>query len=70
MLRRGKKTPSTLVPNHFNLLRLLTELYSQAAEYGKCIVADYNAIHKDMCAKEFLKLKNCYLVCLNNFNST
>lgn len=30
--------------------------------YGKCIVADYNSVHKDKCAKEFLKLKDCYLV--------
>ena len=30
--------------------------------YGKCILADYNAVHKDMCAKEFLRLKDCYLV--------
>jgi len=29
--------------------------------YGKCIVADYNAVHKDKCLKEFLKLKECYL---------
>lgn len=35
----------------------------QAATYGKCIVADYNAVHKDMCAKEFMKLKDCFLVC-------
>ena len=30
--------------------------------YGKCIVADYNGVYKDMCAKEFLRLKDCYLV--------
>lgn len=34
----------------------------QAAVYGKCIVADYNSVHKDKCVKEFLKLKDCYLV--------
>ncbi|OXV08500.1 hypothetical protein Egran_03736 [Elaphomyces granulatus] len=33
----------------------------QAASYGKCVVADYNAVYKDMCAKEFMKLKDCYL---------
>ncbi len=38
--------------------------FPQAASYGKCIVADYNAVHKDMCAKEFMKLKDCYLVLL------
>lgn len=34
----------------------------QGAAYGKCIVAEYQNVHKDMCAKEFMKLKNCYLV--------
>jgi hypothetical protein len=46
------------------LLLLVCKLISpQAATYGKCIVADYNAVHKDMCAKEFTKLKDCFLVC-------
>ncbi|KAM5345584.1 hypothetical protein ACJ41O_011445 [Fusarium nematophilum] len=39
----------------------------EAAAYGKCIVADYNAVHKDKCAKEFMKLKDCYLVGLSIF---
>lgn len=34
----------------------------QSVVYGKCIFADYNNVHKDMCAKEFMKLKDCYLV--------
>ncbi|KAJ5618862.1 hypothetical protein N7510_002846 [Penicillium lagena] len=34
---------------------------TEAAAYGKCVVADYNSVHKDMCAKEFLRLKDCYL---------
>ncbi|CAM1509250.1 Fc.00g029890.m01.CDS01 [Cosmosporella sp. VM-42] len=34
---------------------------AEASIYGKCIVADYNAVHKDMCVKEFMKLKDCYL---------
>ncbi|PYH99702.1 hypothetical protein BO71DRAFT_394181 [Aspergillus ellipticus CBS 707.79] len=34
---------------------------TEAAAYGKCVVADYNAVQKGMCAKEFLKLKDCYL---------
>lgn len=34
----------------------------QAAAYGKCIVADYQFVEQDMCAKEFAKLKDCYLV--------
>ncbi|KAA8651744.1 uncharacterized protein ATNIH1004_000640 [Aspergillus tanneri] len=33
----------------------------EAAAYGKCIVGDYNAVHKDMCVKEFMKLKDCFL---------
>ncbi len=37
---------------------------AQAAVYGKCVVADYNSVHKDKCAKEFMKLKDCYLVCI------
>ena len=34
----------------------------KAVEYGKCVVSDYNSVHKDKCVKEFLKLKDCYLV--------
>ncbi|UPX12798.1 uncharacterized protein EKO05_0003335 [Ascochyta rabiei] len=34
---------------------------TESAVYGKCIFADYNNVHKDMCAKEFMKLKDCYL---------
>jgi hypothetical protein len=34
----------------------------QASVYGKCIVADYNSVHKDKCLTEFLKLKDCYVV--------
>ncbi|KAG9243051.1 hypothetical protein BJ878DRAFT_512544 [Calycina marina] len=34
---------------------------TELSVYGKCIVADYNAVHKDKCANEFMKLKNCYL---------
>lgn len=37
-------------------------LVPQASVYGKCIVADYNSVHKDKCVKEFMQLKNCYLV--------
>ncbi|KAK7921009.1 hypothetical protein PG985_009031 [Apiospora marii] len=36
----------------------------EAAVYGKCIVADYNSVHKDKCVAEFMKLKDCYLVSL------
>ncbi|ERT00133.1 hypothetical protein HMPREF1624_03502 [Sporothrix schenckii ATCC 58251] len=37
---------------------------AEAAVYGKCIVADYNAVHKDKCAAEFMKLKDCYLAAM------
>ncbi|EHK26685.1 uncharacterized protein TRIVIDRAFT_19977, partial [Trichoderma virens Gv29-8] len=33
----------------------------EAAAYGKCIMADYNDVYKDKCAREFLRLKDCYL---------
>ncbi|KAK7184984.1 hypothetical protein DPSP01_002811 [Paraphaeosphaeria sporulosa] len=33
----------------------------ESAVYGKCILADYNNVHKDKCAAEFMKLKDCYL---------
>ncbi|OAK99095.1 hypothetical protein IQ06DRAFT_294529 [Phaeosphaeriaceae sp. SRC1lsM3a] len=33
----------------------------ESAVYGKCIFADYTNVHKDMCANEFMKLKECYL---------
>jgi hypothetical protein len=41
--------------------RAVAQCSTEAASYGKCIVADYNAVYKDMCAKEFMKLKDCYL---------
>ena len=40
----------------------------QAAAYGKCVVADYNAVYKDKCVKEFMRLKDCYLVSLHKEN--
>ncbi|KAH7136104.1 hypothetical protein B0J11DRAFT_519958 [Dendryphion nanum] len=33
----------------------------ESSNYGKCIFADYNNVHKDMCMTEFLKLKECYI---------
>ncbi|THV90496.1 hypothetical protein D6D27_05813 [Aureobasidium pullulans] len=33
----------------------------EGAAYGKCIAAEYQNVRKDMCAKEFMQLKNCYL---------
>ncbi|ATZ56619.1 hypothetical protein BCIN_13g04550 [Botrytis cinerea B05.10] len=35
---------------------------TEASLYGKCIVADYNSVHKDKCLTEFMKLKDCYLI--------
>lgn len=49
------------IPIHHDL-SILTS--SQGASYGKCIVADYQNARKDMCAKEFMQLKNCYLASL------
>ncbi len=34
----------------------------KASAYGKCVVADYHSTHQGMCADEYLRLKNCYLV--------
>ncbi|OCK81193.1 hypothetical protein K432DRAFT_404037 [Lepidopterella palustris CBS 459.81] len=34
---------------------------AEGSVYGKCIVADYNNVHKDKCLAEFLRLKECYL---------
>lgn len=35
---------------------------TQGAVYGKCVAANYQTVSKDMCAKEFMALKDCYLV--------
>ncbi|KAJ5161683.1 hypothetical protein N7492_007075 [Penicillium capsulatum] len=44
------------------IARATAQCSVEAAAYGKCVVADYNSVHKDMCAKEFMKLKDCFLV--------
>ncbi|KAH9893749.1 hypothetical protein F4778DRAFT_748380 [Xylariomycetidae sp. FL2044] len=63
MFRRGELMPSAII-----MIRLNAHPFSfpnpkkkQAAIYGKCIVADYNSVHKDKCATEFMRLKDCYL---------
>ena len=38
---------------------------AKASAYGKCILKDYESVHQDMCAKEFMRLKECYLVSLS-----
>ena len=53
------------LPNSGPLTNIL-----QASIYGKCIVAEYNSVHKDKCLTEFLRLKDCYMVRrLSNFSS-
>ncbi|TQS35958.1 hypothetical protein Golomagni_03607 [Golovinomyces magnicellulatus] len=42
--------------------KLVTICSTEAAVYGKCIIADYNTVHKDKCLSEFLRLKDCYIV--------
>ncbi len=34
----------------------------EASAYGKCILKDYQSVHQDMCVKEFMRLKECYVV--------
>ncbi|KAI1799362.1 hypothetical protein F4811DRAFT_544280 [Daldinia bambusicola] len=34
---------------------------TEARIYGKCIVEDYNAVHKDKCMNEFFKLLDCFI---------
>jgi hypothetical protein len=33
----------------------------KAAAYGKCVIEDYNDVHRDKCAKAFMALKDCVL---------
>ncbi|KAF2091947.1 hypothetical protein K490DRAFT_61393 [Saccharata proteae CBS 121410] len=39
---------------------------AEGAVYGQCILADYRNVHKDMCLKEFMKLKDCFLAASKN----
>ncbi|KAL2214335.1 hypothetical protein CC79DRAFT_1328255 [Sarocladium strictum] len=34
---------------------------AEASAYGKCVVADYNSVHQNKCAKEFMMLKDCFV---------
>ncbi|CZT17339.1 uncharacterized protein RCC_03173 [Ramularia collo-cygni] len=34
---------------------------AEGAFYGKCVAANYQNAKKDMCAREFMALKDCYL---------
>ena len=40
----------------------------KGAVYGKCIAANYQNVKKDMCAKEFMLLKDCYLVSYTKYS--
>ena len=60
MLIRGKLSLAQI--NHYDRLSYV-EQDIQASVYGKCIAADYNNVFKDKCLQEFLRLKECYLVC-------
>lgn len=69
LLRSLLKPPRSARPRYdlffsssFVSLNLYLTCNIQAAAYGKCVVADYNAVQKDMCAKEFMRLKDCFLV--------
>ncbi|KAI0884517.1 uncharacterized protein GGS22DRAFT_163699 [Annulohypoxylon maeteangense] len=39
----------------------VSQCSAEASVYGKCIVVDYNSVHKDKCVNEFLRLKDCFL---------
>lgn len=56
----AKCTAEVCEKYHETLHTVLTFL--KGAVYGKCIAANYQNVSKDMCAKEFMLLKDCYLV--------
>lgn len=41
------------------LKRILVNCVSQVKEYGSCVASKVPQIERDICAKEFLALKNC-----------
>ncbi|KAL7596979.1 hypothetical protein Lser_V15G28689 [Lactuca serriola] len=49
------KEKNTISP----LKRILANCGVQAKEYGSCVAEKVPQIERDMCLKEFLKLKNC-----------
>lgn len=58
-----------LPPGTRQVQRLATaasQCSAEAAVYGKCVVADYNAVDRDKCVKEFMRLKDCYLKAVSN----
>ncbi|KAI1759109.1 hypothetical protein GGR53DRAFT_514717, partial [Hypoxylon sp. FL1150] len=59
-----RQFPDTMTPRQRPIQKLaasVSQCSAEAAIYGKCIVADYNSVHKDKCATEFLKFKDCFL---------
>ncbi|EME83028.1 uncharacterized protein MYCFIDRAFT_36377 [Pseudocercospora fijiensis CIRAD86] len=36
---------------------------AEGAVYGKCVAMNYQNVKKDLCAREFMALKDCYIVC-------
>ncbi|KAI2611592.1 uncharacterized protein GGS25DRAFT_483331 [Hypoxylon fragiforme] len=44
-----------------NFYAAISKCSTEATLYGKCVVADYNSVHKDKCASEFLRLQDCLL---------
>ncbi|KAK3949406.1 hypothetical protein QBC32DRAFT_349229 [Pseudoneurospora amorphoporcata] len=57
-----KATTSSTVRPIQRFASAVSKCSAESAAYGKCILADYNSVHKDLCANEFLRLKNCYLL--------
>ncbi|RPA92858.1 hypothetical protein L873DRAFT_1778907 [Choiromyces venosus 120613-1] len=51
-------TPRPTRPIH-KLASAVAKCSPEVSAYGKCIVADYNNVHKDKCLTEFLRLKEC-----------
>lgn len=56
------KCAAEVIPPISKLKSISLLSFKQASTYGKCIVADYNAVCKDKCLTEFLRLKECYIV--------
>ncbi|PHH51489.1 hypothetical protein CFIMG_000218RA [Ceratocystis fimbriata CBS 114723] len=57
--------PSTTRPVR-RIAAAATQCSTEATIYGKCIVADYNSVHKNKCAEEFLRLKNCFMIAMKS----
>ena len=58
----AKCSPEVRRRSHLSTSMSSSETRRKASAYGKCIVKDYNSVHKDKCLTEFLRLKQCYVV--------